>query len=774
MKILVAAVAMTAGVIFAAAERGPIPLLTLPAAVVALLVVETGPRKGLPAWLAGVAGIAAVVLSGREFFSDDIEGRLLSGGHLLTYLTAIVLLQGHKRLGDLYRIVTLSGLQVALSSVLTNEFWLAISLLVFLATVIWALSVLLWERLAGNSQTGSGGTARPSVRLAGPSLLFAVAAFAGGGVLFTLLPRIWMGSYQMFNNDPPPGAGTVGFTDSVSLGDIGQILESDDPVLRVKSREVVTGEPVSLSDWFAAMGSEPLFRGAVLNDYDGGGWTGLTADNSLGTTLDPQINPQIDPDMLRHDVYLHPIGTRRLFTVGPAAILGTRADEYPLQISVFDMTLMRPPEEPTSEPVRYTLWSQGVEAGGVSPLIYQTRRNTALQISRRADQLLDIRPQLRRELVEYLRAMPELAPMYDAVATRMAASGTDADGVAKLLATRQLATLTQRYAPNFTTTQIGEAIARHFDDPAFTYTLDATVVDGSIDPVLDFLRNRKSGHCEYYASACALLLKAAGIPARMVSGFKGGQEPEAGVFEVSQLHAHAWCEGFHPTSDGSAYWTTYDPTPATRAAAVEQQRIEAETRRRNPLVFLKSLWSEGVFMTKTQQQAYIYDPITERLAENWQSIQDFPSAVQALLSREAGPLSESQRRSLTNVGRMFAGLAVLVGGVLLIRYLRRRNRDRRRNRESATEPADLPPPTPWYDRFLQVAAERIGRRRARVATHREYAGEVVSQTEELAAIAGPATEEYYRVRFGRKPADPARLDRLAKELDRVEGAATSR
>ena len=612
-KILVAAVAMIAGVIFAAAERGPIPLVTLPAALIALLVVETGPKKGLPAWAAGAAGIVAVLLSGREFLSDDIEGRLLSGGHLLTYLTAIVLLQARKRLGDLYRIITLSGLQVAMASVLTNDFWLAISLLLFLSAVIWSLSVLLWERLAGDSQTGTGVARKPSVRLAGPSLLFALAAFAGGGVLFMLLPRIWMGSYQMFNNDPPPGAGTVGFTDSVALGDIGQILESDDPVLRIETTEVLTGEPVSLSDWFADLGSEPYFRGAVLNDYRGGSWSASTADNSLGTTFDPRV----DSDLLQHDVYMHPIGSRRLFTVGPAAILGERVDEYPLQISVFDMTLSRPQEEPTSEPVRYRLWSRKAVPTGVSPVIYQTRRNTAPQIDLRARMLvpIDSRP-LRAELVAYLRSMPELASVYERIGAALVRSGTPADQLEAIFANNLLTIIAPQSGSTVTSDEIGEAIRRHFNNNEFTYTLDASVTDSTIDPILDFLKNRKSGHCEYYASACALLMKAAGIPSRMVSGFKGGEEPEPGIFEVSQLHAHAWCEGYHVGENGSPYWSTYDPTPAARAAAVEQQRIEAQTRRRNPLVFLKSLWSEGVFMTRTQQQAYIYDPITKRLSEN--------------------------------------------------------------------------------------------------------------------------------------------------------------
>ena len=147
--------------------------------------------------------------------------------------------------------------------------------------------------------------------------------------------------------------------------------------------------------------------------------------------------------------------------------------------------------------------------------------------------------------------------------------------------------------------------------------------------------------------------------------------------------------------------------------------------------------------------------------------------MQALFSRESGPLSDQQRRSLTNVGRMVIGLVVIVGGVVFIRYLRRRKQKQRTDGRANLYAGDPPPPTPWYDRFLQLAAARIGRRRAHPATHREYAGEVATAGDDLSPLAGPATEEYYRVRFGRKLADPATLTQLAADLDRVEAAETA-
>ena len=72
-----------------------------------------------------------------------------------------------------------------------------------------------------------------------------------------------------------------------------------------------------------------------------------------------------------------------------------------------------------------------------------------------------------------------------------------------------------------------------------------TSIDPNLDPVEDFLVNRKEGHCEYFASALALLLRSIDIPARMVNGFKGGDWNElTQTMNVRQKHAHSWVEAY--------------------------------------------------------------------------------------------------------------------------------------------------------------------------------------------------------------------------------------
>ena len=99
----------------------------------------------------------------------------------------------------------------------------------------------------------------------------------------------------------------------------------------------------------------------------------------------------------------------------------------------------------------------------------------------------------------------------------------------------------------------------------FDYTLD-NPSGQSPNPLEDFLERTQAGHCEYFASAMALMLRARGVPARVVNGYRlGPWIPEGGYFRVSQNEAHSWVEYWH-----EGRWWTSDPTPqgpASRASA---------------------------------------------------------------------------------------------------------------------------------------------------------------------------------------------------------------
>ena len=117
-----------------------------------------------------------------------------------------------------------------------------------------------------------------------------------------------------------------------------------------------------------------------------------------------------------------------------------------------------------------------------------------------------------------------------------------------------------------------DAILAHFREEKFVYTLDP----GELrlrDPVDDFLFASRRGFCEHYASAFAVLLRAAGIPARIVTGYQGGElNPRGNYLIVRQSDAHAWVEAI---VDGN--WQRFDPT-----GAVSPLRIESGISRALP------------------------------------------------------------------------------------------------------------------------------------------------------------------------------------------------
>ncbi len=96
----------------------------------------------------------------------------------------------------------------------------------------------------------------------------------------------------------------------------------------------------------------------------------------------------------------------------------------------------------------------------------------------------------------------------------------------------------------------------------YAYSLSFQL-SGKGDPVLEFLHIQKQGHCEYFAASMALLARAAGVPARVVGGYRVTEHnPLGGYHLVRERNAHTWVEAHVPGTGDAAGWATYDPTPA--------------------------------------------------------------------------------------------------------------------------------------------------------------------------------------------------------------------
>ncbi len=171
-------------------------------------------------------------------------------------------------------------------------------------------------------------------------------------------------------------------------------------------------------------------------------------------------------------------------------------------------------------------------------------------------------------------------------------------------------------------------IAHHFKQNGYTYTLSPPALSG--EQIDQFLFETKAGFCSHYASAAAFLLRAAGVPARIVGGYLGGEwQDKQNYLQVLQRDAHAWVEYYH---DG--FWYRFDPT-----AVVAPDRLEngldtvlndAELSLLNQnwvkqssiaLFLMRKLddldfyWSKWVIAFNEQQQSSLLQSLKASLAE---------------------------------------------------------------------------------------------------------------------------------------------------------------
>jgi protein-glutamine gamma-glutamyltransferase len=104
------------------------------------------------------------------------------------------------------------------------------------------------------------------------------------------------------------------------------------------------------------------------------------------------------------------------------------------------------------------------------------------------------------------------------------------------------------------------ALASNWLQRRHAYSMSYSLQPGPEDHVVRWLRSRQPGHCEVFSAALILLCRTEGIPARAVTGFKGGSwNTFENYFMVRYADAHAWVEVF----DGNGSWVRFDPTPGS-------------------------------------------------------------------------------------------------------------------------------------------------------------------------------------------------------------------
>jgi len=251
------------------------------------------------------------------------------------------------------------------------------------------------------------------------------------------------------------------------------------------------------------------------------------------------------------------------------------------------------------------------------------------------------------------------------------------------------------------------------------------------NPVDEFLFDTRRGFCEHYASAFVFLMRAAGIPARVVTGYQGGEmNPLADYLIVRQSEAHAWAEVW---LDGQG-WLRVDPTAAVSPARIEVG-LAAAVPQGEPL----PLAVRGDFRF-IKQMRFTLDAITN----SWnQWVLGYTPDRQLHLMERLG-LGKPSWQTLVLLLMGAAGAVLLVLGILILRRLRGAMAD---------------PVQRAYRRFCRELA-RGGLIRAASEGPRDFAQRVVAQRPAIAGKVLAITQLYVDLRYGH--AETAELQTLCR------------
>lgn len=768
------------------AEGSTVPyVLTLPLLLLSFIFTERWKLLHLPISLASVFSVLALLSAAVELISGTLEQRFLGGAHLLVYLTWIIAFQV-KEQKQYWWLLAMSLMQVAVGAILTKEGFYGAWVLAYTVVALWTLT-LLWlqqvlTQFSGTDQSGSQSSlsaenpspaagqaaavatvrstsSRASVLLASGSTrgglqqdsqsrwlglrfmmgnaLTTVCALMLAAAFFFLIPRV-SSVWKSQRLSLPSSTGfqeqkLTGFTQEVRLGDIGQILESTERVLELRLFDATREEQISVTEFSLNHGQpEPLFRGAVLNNYSNGHWQA-----SERQAIPLRLPEEGAPNAVRQDVTLQQIGTSILFAMHPVDGCRLEMESGTVVLNGTNGVLMHHIPDRNHGPIVYSVFSPPQE---------------------RKPETGPIPMEGTREYRQYQRRQRRLLNAYGRLPQR---------GLEPLIAE------TRRVVGNdgARDSERAHRLMTYLQDPAnFSYSLTAGITDASVDPVVDFLQNRKQGHCEYFASALALMLRATGIPSRLVSGFKGGTiNSFTGAFEVQQRHAHAWVEAWIDER-----WQILDPTPAegrTRSVASMESSMRSFSDLKS---LLKEFWGTSIVkIDLAQQRNRFYNPLKMVGTAWWQSMKGDHSAARKLAARARSFLASPENWfSVTGGLVTFTMLVMLTFAVLLYRRLRRLYR-RLRAQMDADQQNNVQL-VEFYERFRRMI-ERQGLARRPEQTQREFAEEIHQQLTPRLQAAGLAefprqlTDQFYQARFGHRPPAPsvlAELDRLLSALER--------
>ena len=657
---------------------GPVVALALGAAVGASWWQESMRRAlgGLP-HLDRIAVPIATVASALDLLY--LAPTMLDGFvHLLVFLLLYRLFT-RRTLRDARDVGFLAFLMLVAGSAVTFgiEF-----LFVFLAFLVLGVWVFMLHHVLTEAERAAEDDHATPVALArvGPALLVlsiaaSVATLGITALLFFVIPRVGLAALPLRSK---MGAMVSGFSDRVELGAFGDIETDPTVVMRVHFPEGPRSPELL---------PELRWRGIVFDHFDGRAWN-VGPDRAKVSRPAPG---QLDVARFRgtgavlvQEIYLEPIGTEVVFAAPRLLRLTMRADS----VTVDDTGVVSVPA--ATSRLRYIALS---EVDSLEPPNGGRVRIPPLD------------PQSRRRYLQ-LPALPERIPAL----AREVAGG--AEGYAAAL-------------------KLTQFLSREFQ-----YSTSLRRQTG-LDPLEEFLFVSKSGNCEYFAAALAVMLRTIGVPARVVGGFQRGEwNPYGGYFMVRNRDAHSWVEAY---VDGAG-WRTFDASPRAPANVAAGP---------GPITF---------YLDALRMRWYRY-VINWSLRDQVSATETVQRGAQALRQRMSA--AAPWREGVSLPGPWAGGAAVVVVLVVTARALTRH----RRTARSARMPA-----------FYAEALHRLARAELRPDAG-ETAREFLARVTETRPPCGPPfarlTEAYERTRFRAAPPPASVTSGLRSALAELREASAA-
>src|SRR5579863_6290347 len=550
----------------------PTTVITAMALIVRALIAAGLLRLELPAGVVTVVTLVYVGFYPVDYFFIS-ESFIPSAVHLVFFVAVVKILTGHTNRDYLF-LKVIAFLELLAACILSSRVNFFGFLLLFL--VLGVATFASGEIRQSAHQRGA--VAKFSgrglwVRLTAGSLFISIAILAITAGLFFFLPRTARAAFQHLVSRRDR---LTGFSTRVTLGEIGELKRDNTPVMHIKMDHP---EDRNL----------PLkWRGAALSEFDGRTWFVppstpqiLRPDQAGLLVLEPAPPRRSEVRHISYAVHLGEMSGDALFFAGTPQYLRIDSLVFRNSLDNFRVRLSDAHNIWYQVYSRLELPSPDLDTANefVEPLTREWR-GIYLQLPRTDPRV----GELAREITK-----GELSPFVQA-----------------------------RLLEKYLRTRYG-------------YTLELPQFEPA-DPLAYFLFHRKKGHCEYFASSMAVMLRLLGIPSRVVTGFQSGiYNPISSSQLIRSSDAHSWVEAWLPHRG----WTTFDPTPADPNAL----RLSVWTRLGFYADAAEVFWQDWVLNYNLDRQLQLASRVGEssrHIGWSWSDGPGFSLARYGSLLRDLG------------------------------------------------------------------------------------------------------------------------------------------